>query len=192
MSDTTTIQGDFEMNAIAKAYGADQCKLLRTAYKKRGWTRTAIAVRNSSYSMGSSMRVEIKRPDLVTDYAEAERLANAGERVRRCEFSGEILSGGNRYVYFDFSDDALAMIAAPFLAASTAAMEKAEAEERDGYLTAVEGTDFHVQIDGWDVKIWGDSTLAFTINKHDKVEQSVAQQIGVGLFRAGRHPLQGK
>lgn len=190
MKNATAIQGDFEVNAIGKAYGAEQCKLLRAAYKRRGWTRTAISVRNDSYSMGSSMRVEIKRADLVTDYAEAERLANAGERISRCEMTGEILSGGNRFVSFGFSSDALAMIAAPFLAASEVAMEKAEGEER--YLTAVEGTDFSVKVEGCDVNIWGDTSLAFTIYKHEGVAKSVAERIGERLFRAGRHPLQGK
>lgn len=185
---TTAIQGDFEASAIGKAYGAEQCKLLRAAYKRRGWNRTAISVRNDSYSMGSSMRVKINRPDLVTDYAEAERLANAGESISRCQISGEILSGGNRYVDFGFSDEALEMIAAPFVAASAAAMEKAEGEDR--YLTPVEGTDFSVKVEGHDVKVWGESSLAFCLNKHEGVVQSVAQQVGVRLFQAGRHPLQ--
>lgn len=189
MSATKTIQGDFEAQAIAGTYGAEQCKLLRVAYKKRGWNRTAISVRNSDYSMGSSMRVEIKRPDLVKDYAEAERLANAGESIRRCEISGEILNGGNRFVNFEFSDEALETIAAPFLAVSEAAMEKAEAgSEFD--IHEIEGTGFSLNIDGWDVKIWGESACVFCLNRHEGVAGSVAQQIGVRLFKAGRHPLQ--
>ncbi len=191
MSETKTIQGDFEVKAIALACGAEQCGLLRTAYKRRGWTRTAISVRNSYYSMGSSMRVEIKRPDLVNDYAEAERLANAGERISRCEMTGEILNGGNRYVDFDFSAAALEMIAAPFLAASEAAMVKAEAgQEFD--IHDIEGTGFSLNIDGYDVKIWGESACAFCMNKHDGVAKSVAQQVGVRLFKVGGHPLQSK
>lgn len=191
MEQTKTIQGDFEASAIGKAYGADQCKLLRAAYKARGWNRTAISVRNNSYSMGSSMRVEIKRADLVTDYAEAERLANAGERISRCEMTGEILNGGNRYVNFDFSAAALEMIAAPFLAASEAAMVKAETgQEFD--IHDIEGTGFSLNIDGYGVKIWGESACAFCMNKHEGVAKSVAQQIGVRLFKVGRHPLQSK
>lgn len=186
---TTTIRGDFEANAIAKAYGAEQCKLLRAAYKRRGWNRTAISVRNSYYSLGSSMRVEIKRPDLVTDYGEAERLANAGESISRCEMTGEILSGGNRYVDFAFSDEALKMIAAPFVGRSEAAVASAIACDC-GYLHDIDGTGFSVKIEGYDVKVWGETTFAFCLNKHEGVAQSVAQQIGVRLFQAGKHPLQ--
>ena len=187
----TAIQGDFEVNAIAGAYGAEQCKLLRAAYKKRGWNQTAISVRNHSYSMGSRMNVEIKRPDLVKDYAEAARLANAAESIRRCEMMGEILSGGNRYVSFEFSSEALEKIAAPFLAASLAALEKAAAGEESD-IHEIAGTAFSLNVDGYDVKIWGESACEFCLNKHEGVAQSVAQRIGVRLFQVGCHPLQSK
>ncbi len=191
MEDTKTIQGDFEAAAIGKAYGAEQCKLLRVAYKKRGWNRTAIAVRNREYSMGSSMSIEIKRPDLVTDYAEAERLANAGESIRRCESSGEILSGGNRFVHFEFSDEALVTIAAPFIEAATAALAKAEAGA-EFEIHEIEGTVFTLNLDSGDLKIWNETGHAFSMNRHEGEAGSVAQQIGVRLFRVGAHPLQSK
>lgn len=53
-------------------------------------------VRSSNYSMGSSIRVSwIDGPTV----AEVDAIASGYESIRRDEGSGEILSGGNRYVH---------------------------------------------------------------------------------------------
>jgi hypothetical protein len=53
-------------------------------------------VRSSNYSMGSSIRVSwIDGPTV----AEVDAIAGGYESIRRDEGSGEILSGGNRYVH---------------------------------------------------------------------------------------------
>jgi hypothetical protein len=53
-------------------------------------------VRSSNYSMGSSIRVSWIDGPMVS---EVEAIANRYESIRRDEGSGEILSGGNRYVH---------------------------------------------------------------------------------------------
>jgi uncharacterized protein (DUF3084 family) len=53
-------------------------------------------VRSSNYSMGSSIRVSWMDGPMVS---EVEAIANRYESIRRDEGSGEILSGGNRYVH---------------------------------------------------------------------------------------------
>jgi hypothetical protein len=53
-------------------------------------------VRSSNYSMGSSIRVSwIDGPTV----AEVDAISSRYESIRRDEGSGEILSGGNRYVH---------------------------------------------------------------------------------------------
>jgi|GEM_PF-2015960 len=53
-------------------------------------------VRSSNYSMGSSIRVSWIDGPMVS---EVEAIASGYESIRRDEGSGEILSGGNRYVH---------------------------------------------------------------------------------------------
>jgi hypothetical protein len=53
-------------------------------------------VRSSNYSMGSSIRVSWMDGPMVS---EVDAIAGGYESIRRDEGSGEILSGGNRYVH---------------------------------------------------------------------------------------------
>lgn len=53
-------------------------------------------VRSSNYSMGSSIRVSWMDGPMVS---EVEAIASGYESIRRDEGSGDILSGGNRYVH---------------------------------------------------------------------------------------------
>ena len=79
------------------------------------WNNKAVSCRNSSYSMGSSSYVTIKDAFAVRDFAKVEEIANTEEHVDRCEYSGEILSGGNHYVDVKVSDEAEQALAAPLL-----------------------------------------------------------------------------
>jgi hypothetical protein len=94
---------------------------IRAAYKARGWTSRMVSVRTSTYSMGSSIRVEIKSPEI--DAGEAERIAEEHESIRSCEYSGEILSGGNRFVNVGYSDGCREILARRHVQAVEAAMD---------------------------------------------------------------------
>lgn len=62
-----------------------------------------VSVRADNYSMGSSIRIEIKSPRAFDLRLEIQRVASGHERVHRDEATGEILSGGNRFVHVDVS-----------------------------------------------------------------------------------------
>ncbi len=184
----TTTHNEIETAAIAAAYGADQTKLIRKAYKARGWNRNAIAVKNHSYSMGSSMRVTIKQPAVASDYAEILRLANAGEKISYCEITNEILSGGNRFVTVDFSDEAKTYLAAPIMGDVTRACVKANEDKNGSSIYRIEGTRYGVKVETHEVQIW---TLdgpggTFRICNYEGFAEGVAHHVAVKMFKEAK------
>ncbi len=89
---------------------AEAAKALRTALKAHGIKSTQVSVRSDSYSMGSSITVVVK--DLSVDFRLVKKLAEEHSKIRRCEVSGDILGGGNRYVDVGFDETALRAYAA--------------------------------------------------------------------------------
>jgi hypothetical protein len=75
---------------------AEDAAQIRAAYKRHGWSSKDISVRARSYSMGSSIDVVVKRPGIPL--AVVKGIAETCEKIDRCEITGEILSGGNRFV----------------------------------------------------------------------------------------------
>lgn len=76
---------------------ADAAATIRAALKREhGWSSRDVSVRAENYSLGSSISVTVKRPGIRL--ALVEGIAEAEERISRCEITGEILNGGNRYV----------------------------------------------------------------------------------------------
>jgi hypothetical protein len=92
---------------------AEAAAEIRAALKAKGWNSRVVSVRSESYSMGSSINIEIK--SLAVSKAEVEEVANKQESIRYCEYSGEILSGGNRYVHVRYSHQAIEAAAAPWI-----------------------------------------------------------------------------
>lgn len=81
----------------------DRAAAIRKALKAKGWSSRKVSVRADYYSMGSSINVSIKDPDVPLDAV--KKIAEGHESISRCEMSGEILSGGNRFVHvaYDYS-----------------------------------------------------------------------------------------
>lgn len=79
-------------------------KAIRAALKAAGYGKADVSVHNDSYSMGSTVHVKIKRPEISLSKVEA--IADPFARVDRDE-SGEILGGGNCFVDVDYADGAL-------------------------------------------------------------------------------------
>lgn len=76
---------------------AESARLIRSELKTRyGWTSRQVSVKSDSYSLGSSIDITIKAPGIPVKVV--EEVAKEQERIHRCEYSGEILGGGNRYV----------------------------------------------------------------------------------------------
>lgn len=90
--------------------------LIRAALKARGWSSRKVSVRAESYSMGSSLHVVIK--DASVPLLEVKAIAEEHERISYDSCSGEILSGGNRFVNVSYSHG----VAAPLVWAVEARM----------------------------------------------------------------------
>lgn len=86
----------------------------RTLKAKYGITSKQVSVRSDCYSMGSSIQITIKDPTIRK--ADVEAVARSHERVDYDAASGEILSGGNRFVDVTYSGEAIAPLASQVLA----------------------------------------------------------------------------
>jgi hypothetical protein len=124
---------------------AERAKAIRKALKERGWGAKQVSVRTHNYSMGSSIRILVHDPDVSR--AAVQALADEHESVRRDGF-GEILSGGNRFVFVEFSHKHRDAAAARILPR----VEKALAELD----TVSERT--HVEIEGTSLTLARDPT----------------------------------
>ncbi len=69
------------------------------------WNAKKISVRTRLYSMGSSIDVTIK--DATVNFAAVRDIAESEQVVRTCEYSGDILGGGNLFIHVDFAKEAL-------------------------------------------------------------------------------------
>lgn len=198
-------EADPEGYAIRRARGAEQCALLREAFRKRGWNQRAVTVRNESYSMGSSFHVTILDPSAIHDMAELRRLVNTSERIDRCEASGEILSGGNRFAHLQYSDQAQAMLRAPYVDACAATLVALRAEPAGSRsLLPIAGTSYGLGIESaghravlWDLAKDGGGYKGHGVDLHAPTEararsaaESLALSIGTWLHDAGTHPCQ--
>ncbi len=144
----------------------ERAKAIRQALKREhGWTAKHVSVRSHLYSMGSSIRIVIK--DATVLRPAVERIANEHESVRRCEYSGDILSGGNRFVFVEYSEEARQAMAEPYKAPVSAAMAEL-APDDDRTLKPVKGTGAHVGRNSkWLFGLWIDSRMVLDFNEHE-------------------------
>jgi len=97
----------------------NEAKQVRDALKAElGLNSRAVSVRRS----GCSIRVTIKRADVKR--APVEEIAERAKSIRYCEASGEILQGGNTFVFVDYSDEAREVLTAPHREPVKAAAER--------------------------------------------------------------------
>jgi hypothetical protein len=92
-------------NGVDRLTTTEHAAMIRKAYKAAG---IKASVRSEGYSMGSSINVRVKSGSLAT----AKSIANQSESVRRCEITGDVLSGGNRYVEVDWDQSVIDAMAA--------------------------------------------------------------------------------
>ena len=78
----------------------NEAKLIRAELKALGFTAKHVSVRTSR---GSAVNVNIKSPLLSMEVA--EKIGKKYESVTRCEHSGEILSGGNTFIFVSYDWD---------------------------------------------------------------------------------------
>ena len=74
-------------------------KEIRSELKKElGLNSRNVSVRCPHYGC---IRVEVKNKDTQKHYEAIKAIAKKYEKVDRCESTGEILSGGNTYIFVD-------------------------------------------------------------------------------------------
>lgn len=131
---------------------AETAKNIRDQIKRElGATSRQVSVKAESYSMGSTIHVTVK--DVNVSLAAVRRIALAHERVQRCRQTGEIMSGGNRFIDVEYSTEALRPLRDVFEAAlrsveSTpgayaSALGMSASVSSDGYWTATGGIYCH-------------------------------------------------
>ena len=125
---------------------------------KHGWTSKDVSVVSHLYSMGSSIRITIKNPAVPARAVKA--IADGHKSVRYDSYSGEILSGGNRFVSVEIGEAARAAYRATWTEPVARAMASLEPGTRS--LAPVDGTPFTVGLGrhGSGVSLWGDSFIA--------------------------------
>jgi hypothetical protein len=78
---------------------------IRSELKKRhGWTSRQISVRADYFSLGSALEIHVKDPAIPLSAVKA--VAEPSEHIRRCEITGDILGGGNRYLHVSYTRQA--------------------------------------------------------------------------------------
>ncbi len=102
-----------------------------------GAKRGDVSVRCSHYSGGSSIYVRINNADIRI--ADVKRIANDAQQIHRCEISGDILGGGNRYVSVEHASDARKALMTPVR--DVLAMLAVGGQARSGAWTAQRLTD---------------------------------------------------
>jgi hypothetical protein len=133
------------MNANTATYrtDADHAAEIRADLKAAG---IKASVRTGR---GGSITVRVKSGSV----AKATAIAQPHEHVRYCEASGEILCGGNRFVSVSASDELIASLVAPILAAAEAATAAARAGN-DHTIHPVAGTVYGVSWDNGRGQVW--------------------------------------
>ena len=115
---------------------------LRKELKAHGWTSRDISVRAKSCTYSSAIDVVVKRADI--DIGKVKELAMEYESISRCEYSGEILSGGNTYVEVRRAYELAESMADAIKPACIKALKEAGAE--NNVVVEVDGTEFTLSV----------------------------------------------
>ena len=139
----------------------ERAAAIRKRLKDSGWNAKMVSVRCHHYSMGSSIYLTIRNPAVNAELAK-QIAAEEGESIRRCEASGEILSGGNTFVHVDHTPEARAALQNRYLEAVRTAMTLVDADKAadlpyDRMHPIVVRPDAYVgKARGWGYSIWID------------------------------------
>ena len=130
---------------------------IRAAYKRNGWSSRQISVRADCYSMGSSIDIALKDGSIPLHKVKA--IAQGKERIDRCEMTGEILNGGNRYVHVTLTDEARELKARRYIEAVERAIALLN-DPSDGVLQPIIKGYYVGRGDCQEFALWGDLHIA--------------------------------
>ena len=157
---------------------AEDAKALRAEFKAKGWNSKAISVRSSSYSGGSSIRVEIKSPSVPMNVVRP--MAAAYERISRCKTTGDILSGGNRFINVEYSRECMDEMAAQWVQPCADAIGKLDPADPNRHAT-IEGSGCTVSYahggPSCGYQLWNDSQAGMHVSDADTAARCVARYV---------------
>lgn len=76
---------------------SERLAAIRQALKEHGYSNRKVGVRYDEYAIWLTIK------DLAIDIKEIEQLAKGYKSYERDEFTGEILSGGNTFVFVNYA-----------------------------------------------------------------------------------------
>lgn len=85
------------MKGEQKITDSERLAAIRQALKEHGYSNRKVGVRYDGYAIWLTIK------DLAIDIKEIEQLAKGYESYERDEFTGEILSGGNTFVFVNYA-----------------------------------------------------------------------------------------
>jgi hypothetical protein len=123
------------------------CQKIRAELKALGYNSRQVSVTNRRGGYGDSMRIKIK------DYVNinvVEAIAEKYEHVRYCEYSGEILAGGNTFIHVEYDWEWLRDERQQY--ATVAEKIINTTERKQGYYTRIfDENDKFVGFDGYEI-----------------------------------------
>lgn len=156
---------------------------------RKGWTQRDVSIRVEYYSMGSSIHATIRNP-AVTE-AELRPILLQGERIDYDHATGEILSGGNRFVHIHYAKDVSAVLARRHLdalrRAATMVDNRATLGDTSILVSIGEGVELS-HAGGFDRQIWVDGMRPMLVYippadhpQHERCLSDAAERLAIAL-----------
>lgn len=165
---------------------AEDAKTIRQTLKSLyGWTSRQVSVRAKNYSMGSSINVVVKDP--AVNLATVERVAvDIAESIRRCGVTGEILSGGNRFVHVRHSHECHDRMAALYVEEIERAKAVLDTLDEGVHQDLGETGVSIAKVNHWDYRLWYDGRcLSQYLSDTKALGYAVAMILQVGPAMRG-------
>lgn len=103
--------------ATGDSYVTSVVNEIRKELKAMGYTSRQVSVRTKGAGYSDSIRITIK--DVSIREKEIQAIADKYESIRYDEYSGEILSGGNLYIFVEYDHYAVENACKPYLEKAT-------------------------------------------------------------------------
>lgn len=102
-------------------YAKEIAKKIREDIKKLGYTAKQISVRTDGAGYSDAIRIKIK--DVAIKAKAIEEIADKYESIRYDEYTGEILEGGNLYIFVEYDWETVDKAYKPYLEKATEIFE---------------------------------------------------------------------
>lgn len=149
---------------------------LRKTLKEHGWNGRKVSVRTEYYSMGSSIHVTVRDPEVPI--SEIRKIAAGFEDISRDEATGDILSGGNTYVDVRVSDSVRETYRGRWLSTVEKTIKSRRKAGLDSNtLEKIPSTKFHIGEEGGNFTLWGDRSQRGRFYSAEAVAEFIGQEM---------------